>query len=399
MNALSILVADDDDPHYRLWQDHQHRLLLPVGLHAERMDALRLRQEAAQKIPDDKPGKPPTRTAADDPPDFGGSLKRPEHVRDRMLFSPSDLKQLWKQLQGAASDRDADKRDRKIVNDLLATGPWRRTILPEDAETRLDQLAATMRHFSSVVDDLRDAVTLARRGGKPLSVPPLLLLGPPGVGKTHFSHQAAHALGLATHTLSLDAANGPSALAGLSRHWSNTRTGLVFDALTGGTHMSPILLLDEIDKAPRDERIDPLRCLHGLLEPVTAARFKDESFALPLDARNIVWIATANDASRIEPSLLSRFVVHTITEPDAEQRLQTARHLFGQLLREYRTPDLRLQISQGAVEKVAQANPRQQRVLARRAVARALRAQRLTVLDSDVPACGPAEVERRMGFL
>ena len=75
-----------------------------------------------------------------------------------------------------------------------------------------------------------------------------------------------------------------------------------------------------------------------------------------IGARHVVWIATANDASRIEPSLLSRFLVHTIGEPDADQRLKTARHLFRQLLREYDAPDLHLRVSEYAIEKVAQAN-------------------------------------------
>ncbi|MGC8806566.1 MAG: AAA family ATPase [Thiomonas sp.] len=401
MNPLSAIDTDNDDPHYRFWSDEPHRLLIPTALHAERVEAMHSWRAATEKDKTDKAGLPNRRAAGsdDDAPDFSQHVRGPEDSRDRLLFNVQTLQQLWTQLHGAASGGDVDKRDRKCVKDLLAIGPWRRTALADDAEDHLEHLAQSMRHFSGVVDDLRDAVTLARRGRRPLSVPPILLLGPPGVGKTHFTQEAARCLGLPTHTLALDAANGPGALAGSSRYWSNTRTGLVFEALARGYHMSPILLLDEVDKAPRDERMDPLRCLHGLLEPVTAAQFKDESFALPLDARHVVWIATANDASRIEPSLLSRFLVHTIGEPDADQRLKTARHLFRQLLREYDAPDLRLHVSEYAIEKVAQANPRQQRVLVRRAVARTLRSERRVVQAKDVPDFGAAEEGRRMGFL
>lgn len=160
---------------------------------------------------------------------------------------------------------------------------------------------------------------------------------------------------------------------GLCRQWRNTRTSLVFEALTRGRHFSPVLLFDDIDKAPRDDRIDPLRCLLGLLEPVTAEQFKDEFFPLPLGARGIVWMATANEAARIEPSLLSRVLVRTIEEPDARQRRQAAGQLFRHLLREPAVAHQPLRVRESAIERLAQTNPHQHRILVPRAVARALR--------------------------
>ncbi|WP_079419672.1 AAA family ATPase [Thiomonas intermedia] len=397
MNTNSITPFEFEEPGYRLWGGKGYRLFIPTTVHEERLAKVETASSANEAVPSHAPATP-SKSSGEEEPDFSHKWRHQREVGQQPLYLDTDLRRTWDRLNGTSPDREIAKRDRHLVNTLLRVGPWRSGLLKDDVERSLEDLTHEMAHFRGPIEDLRDAATLALRSGRPLVAPPLLLLGPPGIGKTHFTRMIAESMGLPTFRLSLDASNGPSALSGSSRYWSNTRTGLVFHALAQGKHMSPVILLDELDKAPRDDRLDPLRSLHGLLEPVTARTFEDESFPLPIDARYIVWIATANDIDRVEPSLLSRFVIHRIEEPDQDQRFRTARTLFQQLFADM-GPAVELDVAKTAIEKVAQANPRQQRVLVRRAVARALRAHRECLQPEDVPETETSAAPRRVGFL
>ena len=69
--------------------------------------------------------------------------------------------------------------------------------------------------------------------------------------------------------------------------------------LSEQNHISPLVILDELDKAEVSYRGDPLNPLHNLLEPVSAREFRDESISMPIDASHVIWIATANYLGKI----------------------------------------------------------------------------------------------------
>ncbi len=142
--------------------------------------------------------------------------------------------------------------------------------------------------------DMADRAQAAR---KPLQIDPILLVGGPGIGKSYFATEVSAALGLPSHRLQMDNAQSGGQLAGSAAMWSNTKTGIVFDALAFGDHVSPVIVLDEIEKAPRNQHQDPVAALHGLLEPITAKTFQDASFPLTLDARFIVWVPDVSRAA------------------------------------------------------------------------------------------------------
>ncbi|OXH83861.1 AAA family ATPase, partial [Burkholderia multivorans] len=91
----------------------------------------------------------------------------------------------------------------------------------------------------------------------------------------------------------------------------------VFDALVNGSYANPVIAVDEIDKAGADAQYDPLGALYALLEHDTARAFVDEFAEVPIDAGNVIWIATANDAHAIPEPLLNRMNVYEIAPPDA----------------------------------------------------------------------------------
>ncbi|MGC9208055.1 AAA family ATPase [Acidithiobacillus sp.] len=307
-----------------------------------------------------------------------------EHIPGKIkIFSMADLESLDDDSQSAKSE--LSNRNRDLNWKLQGMGPHRRFFILAPALKRLEWVQADMPNFSSVVEEIKGYVALSRKTVQPLRIPPLLLLGPPGVGKSHFCRRLADALGVPHHWQAMDNAQGGEALAGSETFWSNTQTGLVFRAVAMGNHASPLILLDELDKAQRGGfRGDTLSVLHTLLEPETARHFKDASYPLPIDASHVIWVATANQSDGFDSVLLSRFSVHEIEPLTREQSKMIAERLLTDRLREC---ELEGQIypGQGFLDALSLLTPRDQRKGIERALGRAILKDQSNLLVDDLP--------------
>jgi ATP-dependent Lon protease len=119
-------------------------------------------------------------------------------------------------------------------------------------------------------------------------------------------------------------------LSGASSQWKNAKPGKVFDTLVHGDYANPVMVIDEIDKAGGDTQYDPLGALYSLLEHDTAREFVDEFAEVPIDAGDVVWIATANDARYIPEPILNRMNVYEIQEPDFEGACRIAQSIYAE---------------------------------------------------------------------
>ena len=153
----------------------------------------------------------------------------------------------------------------------------------------------------------------------------MLLLGEPGIGKTHFARRVAQLLGTGFGFVPMSSLTAGWVLSGASSQWKNAKPGKVFDTFLNGEYANPVMVVDELDKASADGQYDPLGALYELLEIDTAMRFVDEFVEVPIDASGAVWFATANDAARIPEPLLNRMNVYEIDAPDAEGSARIAR--------------------------------------------------------------------------
>jgi energy-coupling factor transporter ATP-binding protein EcfA2 len=138
---------------------------------------------------------------------------------------------------------------------------------------------------------------------------PLLLAGPPGVGKTAFVQALAGIVGVGFTAIDMSTMTSSFVISGNSYKWEEGTNGVVLGQLRDGKYANPFLLLDELDKVGGDNRYDPYGPLHSLLERESSQQFKDESIDIPIDASHITWVATANDLSKIPEPILSRFTV------------------------------------------------------------------------------------------
>lgn len=274
-------------------------------------------------------------------------------------------------------EKDMLARDAAVLRKLLATGPWRQLSSPpaDCVRTRL-QLACL--HMGQVIDVVCNALHLAAVGGTAPRIPPLLLVGPPGVGKTHFARELASALGTALHVLDMAVAQTAARLRGSDRHWSNTEHGLLADALllSGERFANPVILVDEIDKAKSggSNGYDPLKQLLAAIEPSTAVDTVDQSLGITFDASHVIYIATANSLQGLPTPLLTRFKIILCQMPTVAESLVLTRRLLQDLCIE--TGCLVQGVDREVVQELAGLPPRAVLQIGREAIARAVAAGR-----------------------
>lgn len=220
---------------------------------------------------------------------------------------------------------------RSTYERMLEKGPERFQVKPAGLPV-MDHLYDDLPNFAAVLDDVKRQLALCEDSRDALEITPLLLLGPPGVGKTHFARELSVLLGTGMGFISMSSMTAGWVLSGASSQWKGARPGKVFETLVDGQYANPVMVVDEIDKAGGEHAYDPLGALYGLLEHDTAGSFVDEFAEVPIDASQLIWVATANDERSIPEPILNRMNVYEVQAPDR----QAARHIAARLYRRIR---------------------------------------------------------------
>lgn len=224
----------------------------------------------------------------------------------------------------------ANEALRSIYEKMLKTGALRFCVKPNRLPS-MDALVDDLPNFSEPLDDVRKQLALVAETDDRLELTPMLLLGVPGIGKTHFAKQLARLIGTGYHYVAMSSLTAGWILSGASSQWKNAKPGKVFDALVNGSYANPLVLVDEIDKAGGDSQYDPLGALYTLLERDTAQMFIDEFAEVPIDASSVLWIATANDARDIPEPILNRMNVYEIPAPDRDGARRIAQSIYSEI--------------------------------------------------------------------
>ncbi len=181
----------------------------------------------------------------------------------------------------------------------------------------------------------------------------LLLVGPPGVGKTSVGRSVAHALDRKFYRFSLGGMRDEAEIKGHRRTYIGAMPGKFVQALKEVEVSNPVIMLDEIDKIGASYQGDPASALLEVLDPEQNSEFLDHYLDLRVDLSKVLFVCTANQLDTIPGPLLDRMEVIRLAGYVAEEKLSIAkRHLWPKLLGRHGLKSDELKINDAALRYV-----------------------------------------------
>lgn len=181
----------------------------------------------------------------------------------------------------------------------------------------------------------------------------LLLVGPPGVGKTSIGHSIAEALGREFYRFSVGGMRDEAEIKGHRRTYIGAMPGKFVQALKDAKVSNPVIMLDEVDKIGSSFQGDPASALLETLDPEQNREFLDHYLDVRLDLSNVLFICTANQLDTIPRPLLDRMDVIRLSGYIAEEKLAIAKnHLLPRLLKRSRLLKKQLNITDPALRHI-----------------------------------------------
>jgi ATP-dependent Lon protease len=222
----------------------------------------------------------------------------------------------------------------------------------------------------------------------------LLLVGPPGVGKTSIGRSIAEALGREFFRFSVGGMRDEAEIKGHRRTYVGAMPGKLVQAIKEVGVENPVIMLDEIDKMGQSFQGDPASALLEVLDPEQNIDFLDHYLDVRLDLSKVLFVCTANTLDSIPPALLDRMEQIRLAGYIAEEKMAIAKnHLWPKLLERNRIPKKRINLTQAALRQVIEGYAREAGVRQlEKQLHRIVRKAAVKLLENGQPEDGQKEV-------
>jgi ATP-dependent Lon protease len=279
----------------------------------------------------------------------------PEKVREAALREVGRLER--------ASDQSPESGWIRTWLDTVLELPWQtKTDDKTDVKAAREVLDADHHGLDDVKDRIVEYLAVRnRRAERGLQVvggrgsgAVMVLVGPPGVGKTSLGESVARALGRKFVRVALGGVRDEAEIRGHRRTYVGALPGRIVRAVTEAGSMNPVMLLDEIDKVGADYRGDPAAALLEVLDPAQNHTFRDHYLDIDLDLSDVLFLATANVLDTIPSALLDRMELITMDGYTEEDKVAIARtHLLPRQVERAALSTDEVELTDAALRKMA----------------------------------------------